>query len=169
MIQFLLNLFNGFRKTLKCAVKTVVVSHFHNDCLGGLNTFHQSGIPSYGNRATIELALRDSLEVPQQAFVESFAFKVGEKELISTYFGAGHTPDNIVTYFPSEQLLFGGCLIKEVDASKGNLADAKLDEWAFTVEKIKKAYPQLKVVVPGHGNPGGAELLDYTMELFKID
>ena len=70
-------------------------------------------------------------------------------------------------YFPDEQILFGGCLVKEIGASKGNLADANTQAWASSVKKIKLLYPNVKIVIPGHGKPGGVELLDYTIGLFK--
>lgn len=63
--------------------------------------------------------------------------------------------------------MFGGCLIKEVDANKGYLGDANLKEWSNTVEKIKKEYPNVAIVVPGHGEFGDEKLLDYTIRLFK--
>ena len=69
-------------------------------------------------------------------------------------------------YFPSEDVLFGGCLIKELDASKGYLGDASVDEWSATVEKVKKEFPRVKRVVPGHGEAGDSSLLDYTQKLF---
>ena len=52
-------------------------------------------------------------------------------------------------------------------SSKGNLADANVKQWSSTVEAIKNAYPSLKIAIPGHGKIGGAELLDYTIKLFK--
>jgi metallo-beta-lactamase class B len=33
--------------------------------------------------------------------------------------------------------------------------------------KIKKAFPNLKKVIPGHGEIGDTALLDYTIQLFK--
>lgn len=63
--------------------------------------------------------------------------------------------------------MFGGCLIKEINASKGYLGDANVQAWAATVKKVKKAYPNVKTVIPGHGEIGGKELLDYTITLFK--
>ena len=72
-------------------------------------------------------------------------------------------------YFPSENILFGGCLIKELEATKGFLGDANVGDWSKTVEKIKKEYPNLKIVIPGHGAIGGSELLDYTIQLFKAN
>ena len=46
---------------------------------------------------------------------------------------------------------------------KGNLADAEIDAWSETVSDVKKAYPELKHVVPGHGLSGGVDLLEYTI------
>jgi metallo-beta-lactamase class B len=63
-------------------------------------------------------------------------------------------------------VIFGGCLIKEVGAGKGNLADANTIDWSNTVRKIRDEYPDVKRIVPGHGQPGGIELLDYTIKLF---
>jgi metallo-beta-lactamase class B len=84
------------------------------------------------------------------------------------YFGEGHTKDNVVGYFPSENILFGGCLIKELKATKGYLGDANIAQWPNTVERIKEQYPNIKIVIPGHGAIGGSELLDYTIKLFQF-
>ncbi|MCK0206070.1 MBL fold metallo-hydrolase [Ornithobacterium rhinotracheale] len=57
-------------------------------------------------------------------------------------------------YFPKDQVLFGGCLVKELGAGKGNLSDAFPKEWSATIQKVKHAYPEAKIVVPGHGKIG---------------
>src|SRR5688500_9043561 len=33
-------------------IKAVIINHFHADCLGGLHTFHEAGIPSYSHERT---------------------------------------------------------------------------------------------------------------------
>ncbi len=63
--------------------------------------------------------------------------------------------------------MFGGCLIKESGAGKGNLEDANTTDWSLTVTKLKEKYPTTKTVIPGHGKSGGTELLDYTIQLFQ--
>jgi metallo-beta-lactamase class B len=105
--------------------------------------------------------------VPKNSFQDSLILKVGNESSSAVFFGEGHTKDNVVGYFPVDDVLFGGCLIKELDASKGFLGDATLAEWSNTVERIKKQYPNLKIVVPGHGQHGDKKLLDYTIKLFK--
>lgn len=160
-------LINWVKNELNCTVKAIVVNHFHNDCLGGLKTFHENGIVSYANTATIPLAKNDGMEVPQNGFNEKLELTIGQQKVINQFIGEGHSSDNIVSYIPSEKVLFGGCLIKEVGAQKGYLGVANVKEWPATVEKVKSTFPDITTVVPGHGEPGGTELLDYTMVLFE--
>jgi metallo-beta-lactamase class B len=145
----------------------VVPTHFHDDCLGGLKAFHENDIQSYAYFKTVELAIANNMVVPKNSFQDSLILKVGNESSSAVFFGEGHTKDNVVGYFPVDDVLFGGCLIKELDASKGFLGDATLAEWSNTVERIKKQYPNLKIVVPGHGQHGDKKLLDYTIKLFK--
>ena len=160
-------LINWINDSLQCKINAIVPTHFHDDCLGGLNAFHTSAIPSYANAKTIELATARNYTVPQNSFADSVVLKIGNEKAVVKFFGEGHTKDNVVGYFPSDHILFGGCLLKEVDASKGFLGDATIAAWSGTVEKIKSAYPDLKLIVPGHGAYGNTALLDYTIQLFR--
>ena len=160
-------LIKWINETLNCKIKAIIPTHFHDDCLGGLKAFDENGIPSYAYFKTIELAKENNFIVPKNSFRDSLILKVGDENIIAKFFGEGHTKDNIVGYFPSETVLFGGCLIKELDASKGYLGDANVADWSSTVEKVKKEYPAVKIVVPGHGEYGNNNLLDYTINLFK--
>ena len=160
-------LIKWINETLHYKIKGIIPTHFHDDCLGGLNAFHTSAIPSYANAKTIELAAAKNYTIPQNSFTDSVVLNIGNEKAIVKFFGEGHTKDNVVGYFPSDHILFGGCLIKEVDASKGFLGDATIAAWSGTVEKIKAAYPDLKLIVPGHGAYGNTALLDYTIQLFK--
>ncbi len=151
-------------------IKAVVVTHFHIDCLGGLKEFHSKNIKSYATNKTIELAINNNEKIlPQNSFDKKLKFNIGGEIVYAKYFGEGHTKDNIVGVVPSEKTLFGGCLIKHLNAHKGNLADANTEDWSRTVKKIKREIPELEIVIPGHGKSGGMELLDYTINLFKKD
>jgi metallo-beta-lactamase class B len=152
----------------KKRIKAVVINHFHADCLGGLGAFHRHKIPSYANQLTIELAKAAGEQVlPQHGFEQSLMLTCGDRKVENRFFGEGHTRDNIVSYLPSEKALFGGCLVKSMDAGKGYLGDANTATWSATVEAVKRAYPDAKFVVPGHGDAGGVELLDFTAKLFR--
>jgi metallo-beta-lactamase class B len=154
-------------KELHCKVNAVIPTHFHDDCVGGLKEFERNNIPSYANEKTITFAKQAKARIPQRGFTNSLTLDVGSTKVITTYVGEGHTKDNVVGYFPADEVLFGGCLIKELNATKGNLADANVQAWPATVAKLKQAYPNVKVVIPGHGQPGDQSLLDYTIRLFQ--
>lgn len=152
-----------------CDVKAVVINHFHIDCLGGLEAFHAFNIPSYANVETIESAKNNGNVIPQIGFDIQNELIIGGEKVVNQFFGEAHTKDNIISYISSEELIFGGCMIKSLNASEGNLEDANIKQWSKTVEKIKSENPNLKTVVPGHGKHGNTELLDYTIELFKTN
>ena len=164
-----LELINYVTKNLNCEIKVVVPTHFHGDCVGGLETFYKNNIPAYASNSTIELlaAKGKIFSKPMTGFADSLALNVGSEKAYVAYFGEGHTKDNVIGYFPLDNAIFGGCLIKEVDASKGNLEDANIMAWSNTVRKLKQKYPTAKIVIPGHGIAGGTELLDYTIKLFQ--
>lgn len=68
------------------------------------------------------------LPLPQQGFDSFLELEVGGESVYVDFLGEGHTCDNVIGYFPLEDIMFGGCLIKEVGAGKGNLAEANPDE-----------------------------------------
>jgi metallo-beta-lactamase class B len=155
------------KEKLHSKINAIIPTHFHDDCLGGLSSFHSNKIPSFANTITIELAKTNKLVIPQNGFKDSLKLSIGNTYAVVKYFGQGHTKDNVVGYFPKENILFGGCLIKELKATKGYLGDANVGEWSTTVEKVKQQYPNAKIVIPGHGEIGNKNLLDYTIKLFK--
>lgn len=157
------------KQDLHAKIKAVVPTHFHNDCLGGLNKFSENQIPSYSNKKTIELARQSGSNVPTNGFDDEMILNVGNQKVYLKFFGEGHTKDNVVAYYPAEKAMFGGCLIKELNATKGYLGDANVQAWSATVEKVKNTYPDVKIIIPGHGRVGGVELLDYTIKLFKTE
>ncbi|MEO5911675.1 MAG: subclass B1 metallo-beta-lactamase [Pelobium sp.] len=151
--------------SLKAKIVGVLVNHFHEDCLGGLKAFHQRLISTYANLQTIALAKSNGFSIPVFGFKKKLTLKVGGEKVQNFYFGPAHTQDNIVSYIPSEKVLFGGCMVKALGASKGNLADADTTQWSHTIKKVMKLQP--KIVIPGHGKVGGPELLTYTEKLFN--
>lgn len=152
--------------TLHYKIKGVVATHFHKDCLGSLAVFHKNNIPSYANELTLQLAKENNETIPQHGFTNKMTLQVGKEEVDLVFLGEGHTKDNIVAYFPEEKTLFGGCLLKSINAKKGHLADANINDWSATVTKVKENFPKVTTVIPGHGKIGNQELLDYTITLF---
>ncbi|MBV7267886.1 subclass B1 metallo-beta-lactamase [Winogradskyella luteola] len=165
-----LELINFTTNDLKKKITAIIPTHFHEDCVGGIQAFEQHNIPAYASTQTIEL-LKENGQIfssPIKDFDGSLTLSIGNKKVYAKYFGEGHTKDNIIGYFPESNAIFGGCLIKTVGASKGYLDDANTNKWSETVQKIKLKYPGTKIVIPGHGKSGGTELFHYTIKLFEL-
>lgn len=159
-------LLSWIEKELKAKVEIVIIGHHHVDCLGGLPETHRRGIRSIGLDQARELALAEKIEAPEETFAGSTRLAVGGLELELFHPGAGHTADNIVTWIPAKKVLFGGCFVKSADArSLGNTDESDLAAWPASLARLKERFPEAKIIVPGHGDPGGWELVDNTLRL----
>jgi len=78
-------------KTLNCKIKAIIPTHFHSDCVGGLEKFNESNIPAYASAKTIELLNRQGAKFskPLNSFDNKFSIKIGHKKVYAAYFGEG--------------------------------------------------------------------------------
>jgi metallo-beta-lactamase class B len=84
--------------------------------------------------------------------------------------GAGHARDNIVVWHPSSGVLFGGCFVKAGNAEDlGNVADADTAAWPASLERVRARFPEVRIVVPGHGALGGPDLLTHIQALLSAN
>ena len=82
--------------------------------------------------------------------------------------GPGHTADNATVWLQENRVLAGGCLVRALTAtSMGNTSEADLESWPRAIAALQARYPDVGIVVPGHGEPGGPELLAHTRELLR--
>jgi metallo-beta-lactamase class B len=153
---------------MKLKIMGFVPNHWHGDCMGGLEYLKRRGITSYANQVTIDIARDNGLPVPEIGFTDSLELKLGEKSVFCFFPGAAHSMDNIVVWIPSERLLFPGCICKSLDARNlGNTADGDLRSYPGTVDRIIKKFGEAVIIIPGHGLPGGQELLTHTRSLCR--
>ena len=156
-------LINWISNTLSAKVTTFVPGHWHGDNLGGLGYLHSIGVKSYANQITIDLAEVNGMPVPQYGFIDLLELNLNDHKVYCYYFGGAHSADNIVIWIPSDEILFGGCMIRDINSTGlGNTSDAKVEEWLPTIEKVIVNFPNAKIVIPGHGQIGGIELLEHT-------
>lgn len=155
-------------KSQHILVKTIIITHSHDDRMGGLKAIHQRGIRSIASKKTIELATQQGKEVPNMSFEKQHTINFQNEEIELYYPGPGHTLDNIVVWFKKEHLLFGGCLIKNLSAKNlGNTQDAAVDEWKKSISNLEKKYTDIHVVIPGHGAYANRSLLQHTIGLLS--
>ncbi len=160
-------LINRTQEQLNAKIIAYVIDRWHPDAMEGLGIVKNRGIKTYSYELTRTIAENKGLPIPDIGFDPKLELKVGDEKIICRYFGPAHTSDGIVVWIPKEKILFGGNEIRNYGGWVGNIGDANLNEWSKTIEKVKKEYGIAKIVVPGHGKYGGAELTDYTIDLYK--
>lgn len=146
-------------------IKSSIVTHFHEDASGGIPFLNKSKIKTYAT------SLTNKLLAAEQKEKSSHEITTNEYELVTNtievfYPGAGHSQDNIVVWLPKEKILFGGCFVKNINSKNlGYTGDASIKDWPISIQKVINKYPDLKLVVPGHGNVGDVSLLKHTAQL----
>ncbi|MHA7633999.1 COR family subclass B1 metallo-beta-lactamase [Corallococcus sp. M7] len=152
------------RDTLHHPVRAAVVTHFHLDRTGGIPTLDAQGIPVHAREDTALRAGKQGNPVPSKRLADAQDFGP-----LSVFFpGAGHSPDNLVVMHPASGILYGGCFIKDAHAKTlGNLEDADVAAWPESIRREREHFPNARIIIPGHEQPGGPELLDHTEALLK--
>lgn len=162
------SLVKGLKNLFSAEVELFIPGHFHEDCLGGLDYLNSIGVKSLANSLTVAKCNELQLPVPSESFSDFVVFDFHGEKVECRYFGPGHSVDNITVWLPQRKILFGGCLVKSIHSrGLGNLSDAMVEEWDTTVNKLAGTYGEIKTVIPGHGEAGGAELLDHTIRLVE--
>jgi metallo-beta-lactamase class B len=158
------------RTELGARVTIVVPTHSHIDCMGGLAAAHELGARSYALDTTAELARRDGLPEPEETFESERTVHVGSRRLELRYFGPGHTVDNAVVWIPDVKVLFAGDIVRSAGTKAlGNTREADLEAWPASLVALEDAYgASADIVVPGHGAPGGPELIAHTRDLLRV-
>ncbi|OZC04355.1 subclass B1 metallo-beta-lactamase [Rubricoccus marinus] len=153
-------------RTLGMEVTRAFSTHWHADRLGGAPVLEARGIPFYAHPLTREAAIREGKAVPASIGDLGVGERAAFGPLEVFYPGPGHTADNTMVWVPRQGILLGGCAVKDLDTHDlGNTADADVAEWPASIARAQAAYPEARLVVPGHGPLGGLELLDHTRAL----
>lgn len=153
-------------------VRVAVVTHAHQDKMGGIAALNAAGIPSWANPLSNELAPQHGLLAAGNSLVfaaDGWATGAGAAALapLKVYFpGGAHTRDNITVGLPALGLAFGGCMIKGSDSTTlGNLADADMGAYASSVRNFSAAFPNASLIVMSHSPPEGRKAIQRSLEL----
>lgn len=148
-------------------VSKVIVSHFHDDSSGGLTETARHGIIAYSLDKTSDLLKNENKNI-DVVFTDSLSIPLQTIQLKMYFQGAGHSIDNSVVWLPAEKILFGGCLLKSLDANgPGNIQDADLKAWPKTVRNVRQKFSQANIVIPGHMAIGDTSIFNHTINILE--
>ena len=147
-------------------LKRLVITHAHEDRMGGIDAFIEADVMTYSMASTTRIARQKGWTGTHIMFSGNLLLRSGAEVVELYYPGPGHTSDNIVAWLPGQNILFAGCLVKSRYAeSLGFLGDADETAWPAALQHLRDRYPTAKVVVPGHGLPGDKVLIEHTDNL----
>lgn len=151
--------------------KEVVVcisTHFHEDRTAGLEYYKAKGVNTYTTKLTDKLSRERNEKRAEYLIYKDTVFIVGQHKFQTYYGGQGHSPDNIVIWFEKEKILYGGCLVKSMEAEDlGNLSDANPKAWAATIKNIQGKFINPDFIIPGHLDWHSIESLTHTLQLIQ--
>jgi metallo-beta-lactamase class B len=162
-------LIDSVKRRFNKPIKLCIATHFHDDCVGGLDVLRHKGTKTYSSKLTDELAAKNGNKRAQFTFVHDTTFVINGLKLQTYYPGAGHTRDNIVVWFPKQKILFGGCFIKSLETNSiGNIADADIKQWPASLKNLTAHFANARVVIPGHQSwAGGTKQFNHTLQIIN--
>lgn len=145
-----------------------IATHSHEDRTSGLEFFGNKGIKTYTTRLTDEISKENGRPRAEFIMDKDTLFSVGQYKFQTYYGGEGHTKDNIVIWFDDEKILYGGCLVKSIDAiDLEYVGEANIKEWSKTIKKVKRKCKNPKFIITGHHNWKSTKTLQHTLKLIK--
>ncbi|TGL87849.1 subclass B1 metallo-beta-lactamase [Leptospira congkakensis] len=159
-------LFSEVQVRFQKEILFLIVTHAHDDRMAGVPLFQKRNIPVYSTSLTAKLAKERGFGKTNPILDIQTRLPAGNQSIEVFFPGHGHSADNIVVWLPETHILFGGCLVKALDAKDlGYVKEADLNEWPNSVRRVLSRYPDAEVVVPGHGDWGKLDLLRHTIRL----
>ncbi|WP_456796868.1 hypothetical protein [Bradyrhizobium sp. USDA 4473] len=103
------------------------------------------------------------LALPSRCVEDRFSFEGGNIQLL--YLGPSHTAADIFVYFPEEQILDAGSILKPF---LGNIAKADIAAYPGTLRNLKALRLPTRMIIAGHWTPvHGPDLIDRYLGLLK--
>ena len=171
------NTMEDTKRISKKPVKYVFDTHHHGDHLYGNPVWTEAGsttlafkgvgeelkrfeparwVSTAKTRPDVADLKRDGPEPPKQDINEDiYVLNDGARKVEFHHFGWAHTRGDGFVYLPKEQVLATGDAV--VNGPYNYTADANIGNWPAVVHAAQKL--KVKFVLPGHGVPGGRELL----------
>ena len=167
----------ALRKVTPLPVRVVLLTHHHTDHALGAGYFRSRGAEVLSHEACRErmaaehpglvasrrrqpeiAALFEGAEAyePSGTFATELALDFGGTPVRVLHPGHNHTPGDAIVHLPEESVVFCGDLVS--NGYHVNYEDAEVRNLEAGLELLRSL--QARTYVPGHGSPGGPEILD---------
>ncbi|NVO18653.1 MAG: MBL fold metallo-hydrolase [Bacteroidetes bacterium] len=145
----------------------VINTHFHGDHVNGNKLY--KGCPIYiGGYDNAFLAKQiDAKNRPTMLVKDSLTLLLGNETLTMYNLGQGHTFDDMVVYLQNRKVLFTGDLVfNHINPALFKDGGTNIEKWEAILKMIPNRW-EIKTVVPGHGLPGGPNMITEQEKYFE--
>jgi cyclase len=163
----------------------VLLTHHHGDHIYGNAVWTRAGAITVAHETMLnELArlepmrwrsesahnpqmatLGEAPEAPRRTFAGPlWVLDDGERRVEVHHLGAAHTRDDVVVYLPREHLLCTGDIA--ISTSLNSFFDSNFKHWQVVLQAAARFQP--RHVLPGHGHPGGLEILEGQLQFLTL-
>jgi glyoxylase-like metal-dependent hydrolase (beta-lactamase superfamily II) len=104
----------------------------------------QTQLQTAENNAASQAELKPT--PPNVTLTTNLTLHRGSREIQIRHLGRAHTAGDVVVYLPKEKMVITGDMLT---STLSNMSDAYVNEWAATLEELKKL--DFTTVLPGHG------------------
>lgn len=161
-------------------VEAILITHAHPDHYNGLgNLTEESEIPIYSTQAVLdEITETDAVKeeqwtpmfgdewprnriFPNTTVEDGETITIGDVEFTVRELGPGESHNDMYWLMDDgnrQAAFIGDVVLHEVHAY---LADGHYNEWLENLSLLKDELQGTEILYPGHGEPGGLELLDW--------
>ena len=162
---------NWIKREINLPVALAVVTHAHQDKMGGMDALHAAGIATYANALSNQLAPQEGMVAAQHSL--TFAANGWVEPATapnfgrSRYFtpGPSHTSDNITVGIDGTDASLFGCLIRTArPESLGNLGDADTEHYAASARAFGAAF-KASMIVMSHSAPDSRAAITHTARM----
>jgi cyclase len=172
------------KKTSKKPVKYVFDTHHHGDHAYGNPVWTKLGATTLAyvgvaeelkryepkrwqdtakERKDVSALNLSTAEPPKQTFKEKqFVLEDGSRRVEFHFFGWAHTRGDGFVYLPNEKIVCTGDAV--VNGPFNYMGDGNSANWPNVIDQVKKL--NVSTLLPGHGIPGGSEVLDGQRQFF---
>lgn len=172
--------FEKAKKIAKGRKIFLTTTHFHPEHSFGASAFNEGGatvlmnklqsdelnqkgleyLEMFNSFGEIERTVLQNTKLPKvdEVYSGKKVLDLGGKE-VELYEMPAHTLGDQVIFVKDDNVVFMGDLVEDRFFPIMPDKDTKPSEWIEVIKQVKALSP--KIVVPGHGDVGGSELLDY--------
>lgn len=165
-VEVLINTIKNLGKPLEA----IVITHRHPDHINGLEFFmkHFSETPILSGPKTVEaIKLNQNAWNVNSGNVKTISpgpIKLAGRNFDIDFYLSSESPESLVMYDVEAKALITGDLV--LHGQHLWLAENQLENWLTRLTELKNNY-KIKGLYPGHGEKGGAELIQYTEDYIK--